>query len=100
MIIVVIACEHSPNYIPVAAELNDSITIEDLEEHIYRFKNAVSTVEECVEQSLLIERFAYYLQKKISWAINLPTNQPLYSEMNCGAFLQMYFKCRSKLKIS
>ena len=61
----------------------------------------IYSIYRIIVQILRIKRFTYYLQKKISWAINLPTDQPLYSEMNCGAFLQMHFKCRSnKLKIS
>ena len=85
----------------VAVELKDDpITIDDLEKEIYCIKYTVDAIDWNVKQTLLIEMFACHLQKKISWAINLPTDQPLYSEMNCGAFLQMYFKCRSKLKIS
>lgn len=58
----------------------------------------IYSIYRIIVQILRIKGFAYYLQKKISWAINLPTDQPLHSVMNCGAFLQMYFKCRSKLK--
>ena len=86
----------------IGVELEDPITIDDLEKKLYCIKYTVDAIDWNVERTLLIERFAYHLQSQIQISLlsGVIMNQPLYSEMNCGAFLQMHFKCRSKLKIS
>ena len=79
----------------VGVGLEDPIAIDDLEKSFYCIKSIQDEIEWNVEQALLIERFTYYLQEKISRSYGETNYEPLLPEMERSTFKQMHFKCKS-----